>query len=278
MKSRNLFMVFLTGLILAAPLSATAQEAAPAPAPEAATAKPLGVALDGGLASAYLFRGLNVFGDKQSDPHGVFSPTVAWTHAGSGLSLTYWGAFQLNGENLGAKTDVGAGFEQDFILGWSRAFLDNKLNLKAALTAYVFPFADKELAGARVPLYLEPSVTPVYTTFADFSLQIAYFHAVQGGLSDYRYLYVRPYVSKSFKLSDKITQTVGAGYGYKLFNDRDKMTENVQDLAFDLETTIAVTPSIYVKPALRGGWTNLTGKSFGDEVVFLFSVNVGTSF
>jgi len=270
MKSRNFLMVCLTGLFMAAPLSAAAQEAPPA--------TPVGISLDGGLASAYLFRGLNVFGDKQKDQHGVFSPTVAWTHAGSGLSLTYWGAFQLNGDNLDAKTDVGAGLEQDFILGWSRAFLDGKLTLKAALTAYVFPFADEELAGANAPLYLEPSVTPVYTTFADLSLQVAYFHAVQDELSDYRYLYVRPYIAKSFKLSDKVTQTVGAGYGYKLFGDRDKMTENVQDLAIDLETTIAVTPSIYVKPALRGGWTNLTGKSFGDEVVVLFSVNVGTSF
>lgn len=270
MKSRNYLMVCLTGLLLAAPLSAFAEEAAPA--------APVGVSLDGGLASAYLFRGLNVFGDKQMDQHGVFSPTVAWTHAGSGLSLTYWGAFQLNGDNRGAKTDVGAGLEQDFILGYSRAFLDNKLNLKAALTAYVFPFADKTLAGASVPLYLEPSITPVYSSVADFSLQVAYFHAVQDELSDFRYLYVRPYVSKSFKLAHKITQTVGAGYGYKLFGDRDKMTENVQDLAIDLETNIAITPAIYVKPALRGGWTNLTGKSFGDEVVLLFSVNVGASF
>ncbi len=270
MKLSQSFTVLLTGLFLAFPLAASAQEAAPS--------KPLGVSVDAQFSSVYLFRGLNVFGDKQGDQHGVFSPTLSYAIADTGLTLGYWGAFQLNGDNRGAKTDVGAGLEQDFILGYSRSFLDNKLTLKAALTAYVFPFADEELAGAGVPLYLEPSVTPVYTSLADFSLQVAYFHAVQDGLSDYRYLYVRPYVSKSFKLSRKVTETVGAGYGYKVFGDRDKMTENVQDLALDLETTIAITPTFYVKPALRAGWTNLTGQSFGDELVVLVSVNVGISF
>ncbi|MBU1069280.1 hypothetical protein KJ975_06885 [Myxococcota bacterium] len=270
MKLLKFLTVYMAGLFLACPLAASAQEAAPS--------KPLGISVDAQFSSVYLFRGLNVFGDKQGDQHGVFSPTIAYAVADTGLTLTYWGAFQLNGDNRSAKTDVGAGLEQDFILGYSRSFLDNKLTLKAALTAYVFPFADEELAGAGVPLYLEPSVTPVYTSFADFSLQVAYFAAIQDDLSDYRYLYVRPYVSKSFKLSEKVTQTVGVGYGYKLFNDRDKMKDNVQDLAIDLETTIAITPTFYVKPAIRGGWTNLTGQSFGDELVLLVSVNVGTSF
>ena len=274
MQHRYLYtLVFFCALCLLQPGMLRAEgEADSSPAASA------GVTIDVGLASVYNFRGLNTFGIDQSDQYAVFSPSITWAIFDTGLSLGYWGAYQINGDNMKANVDGGAGHEQDIILGYGIDWLDGSLALGATLTAFLYPFADEDIAGTTCPTYIEPSVILSYASVLDFSLQVAYFAGIQDEIKDFRYLYVRPYISKTFQLTKKVSQTIGVGYGYKLFNDRNKMKDNVHDIAFDLATTIAITDSYYITPAIRGGWTNLANKSAAEEYFLLASINTGFSF
>ena len=276
MKHRDLYsLVFFCALCLMLPATVHAETE---PAETAAPSSPAGVSIDAGFASAYNFRGVNVFGATQSDQHLVFSPSISYSILDTGLSIGYWGAYQINGDNLEANVDAALGHEQDIIIGYSTSWLDDTLAFDAVLTVFLYPFADEDVAGVTCPAYIEPSVTLTYSTVLDFSLQVAYFAAIQEEIEDFRYLYIRPYISKSFQLTKRVTQTIGVGYGYKLFNDRDNMVDNVHDIAFDFETSVAITDSFYVAPAFRGGWTNLKKKSAGEEYFLLGSVNIGFSF
>lgn len=284
--SRLLSPAFVLAAVLLPSVLFAAEESAPAPlasvptpaaAPVEAT-KPIGLTIDVGLASIYAFRGVNVLADRQRDQHFVFSPSLTYAISDSGFSLGYWGAYQINGSNQAAKLRAGAGHEQDLILGYGHDWLDKTLVLSAALTGYLYPFATKKDGLTKCPSYLEPSVKLSYSTALDLSLQLAYFAALQKELKDYRYLYIRPYVSKSVKLNKYVSQLVGVGYGVKIFNDFDKVKNNVHDIAFDVETTVAVTDAFYLKPAIRGAWSNFKKVALGDEFLIYGSFNLGYSF
>lgn len=276
----GLVLAFLPASLLAAEESdaTPAPAAAPTAAPTAEAPKPVGLTIDAGIASIYNFRGANVFGNSQHDQHFAFSPSLSYAILDSGLSIGYWGAYQINGGNQAAKVRGGYGHEQDVLLGYAKDWLDKTLLLNAGLTAYLYPFATKKDALVKCPAYLEPSLKLTYSTVLDLSLQVAYFAALQDKIKDWRYLYVRPYVSKTVKLTKSVSQLVGVGYGVKIFTDMDKMKNNVHDIAFDFETTVAVTDAFYFKPALRGGWSNFKKTAIGDEFLVYGSFNLGYTF
>jgi len=238
----------------------------------------VGVTIDVGVASAYNFRGLNVFGIDQFDQHVVFSPSLSYAILDTGLTIGYWGAYQVNGKNLSANVANGVGHEQDIYLSYDIAWLEDTLALNATLTAFLYPFATKAGAGVRCPAYIEPSVKLSYATVLDLSLQVAYFAGLQDAVKDYRYLYIRPYISKSFAIGTRLTQTLGVGYGFKLYNDRDVMTDNVHDIAFDIALAITAAEGFTVTPAIRGGWTDKDGIPIGSEYFFLGSLNLNYAF
>ena len=79
----------------------------PVPAPEPSpTDPPTGGSGDGLLnldleaASAYVWRGINVFGEDQNSQAFSVFPSITATFGA--LSLGYWGAFQLSGDNKSA--------------------------------------------------------------------------------------------------------------------------------------------------------------------------------
>lgn len=263
----------LAAALLYAPPAAGADSAQDPPEPEL-----LGFTIELGLATAYLDRGLNIFGQTQRDANWILSPSLSYAILDSGLSLAYWGAYQLNGANRQKNIRAGTGHEQDFILAYETAWLADTLQFAASLNAILYPFALKREAGARCPVYLEPSLKLGYSTALDLSLQLLYSAGLQKAIKDWRYLYVRPYVSKSFALGEKVGLLLGLGYGYKLFNERRKMTENVHDVSLDLETKLQFSEHAYLTPTFRIGWTDLKNRSFAGELVLLSSLSAGFDF
>jgi hypothetical protein len=238
--------------------------------------EPLGLNLDLGAYSAYLFRGANVFQkDSNMDQAAFLAPSATYTLGSTGLSVGYWGAFQVLGEDISPKIDAGLGAEQDLILGYGRALTDT-LSLKATLIYYFFPLADEKAAGTSLPSYLEPGVACTWTGPVDLTLGVAYYHGVQDALKLYRYLYLNPKASKTLALSGTTSLELSLGLGYKLFNEGDKVTDNVWDGLALVGVPINMG-SYYVKPGLGLAWTDYEARDLADEVSFFAGVNLGTN-
>ncbi len=264
--------VALLEVLMAAPAAAESEPAEAASEPEAAG---FALSADIGFASAYVWRGWNVFQDSsQMDQNTMLAPSFTLSLPVEGLSVGYWGAYQLNGEARSALVDAGVGAEQDLILGYERP-LGDKLSGAFALTYYFYPLADEDIAGTSVPSYLEPSAGVTYAAGpADVGIAVAYFHGMQGELKGSRHLYLNPSVSRSVAINDTLGVDATLGFGYKHFNDSD-VEDNVYDVLLSVAIPYAATGAINVTPSLNAAWTNITNAGFGDEYVVWAGVNVG---
>jgi hypothetical protein len=238
----------------------------------------IGLNIDFEIASVYVLRGNNVFQEKsQSDQNGLFAPSITYTLGETGIYFTYWAGYQTTGHNMAELVDIGLGHEQDLIVGFDYELVSDVLTLNTAFIYYLYPFANKEKAGASLPSFLEPSLGISYSAGLDLSLQLAYLLAVQEALSDFRYLYFHPTIGKRFEFSPTFGMSLSLGIGYKLFHDPDKMKDNVWDIGFDLEVPIQVTKAFYLTPAVHFAWTNLEGVGPGEEYVVWFGISTGAN-
>ncbi|MFH1463591.1 MAG: TorF family putative porin [Pseudomonadota bacterium] len=233
---------------------------------------PIGLSLDLGVASAYVWRGLNVFADSgQRDPNLLLAPSVAWSIGESGVSLGYWGAYQLTGPNRAALVDAGLGAEQDLWVGYDRA-LSGKLAASFLLTGYLYPLADEAAAGTAFPTYLEPAAGLGWVGPVTASVSVGYFHGLQPTLAGSRNVYLHPALSWGHALGEEVGLTVDAGFGYKLFTQAEVTTNTLDvSLALGLPLTFG---AVHVNPALNLAWTNLGG-AFADGLVPWGGLNVG---
>lgn len=234
----------------------------------------IGLAADVGVASAYYFRGFNVFQqDKQMDQHFLLAPSLTYTLPGTNAQIGYWGAFQLNGDNASAKVDAGLGAEQDLFVTYSHALAEG-LTLSGTLTAYYYPLADEAVAGTNHPLYLEPQVGLTWSQMVDVSLKVAYMHGVQEALEVGRYTYLTPSVAKTLAVTESLSLAASGWLGYKLFTE-DGIEDNVWDAGVSVALPISLPHAIYVRPSLSLIWTNFKAKELADELGFCGAVNVG---
>ena len=248
-----------------------------------APAESIGLNLDLGVASAYNWRGVNAFGDRQSDQHAFLAPGISW-NAAPGLTLGYWGAYQVVGDNASAKVDGGVGAENDLFLAYGAEVAD-ATTVTLGLVAYVFPLADEAAAGVASPTYFEPSAAIAWAGPVDVGLKASYFAGVQDQLEAYRYLYLVPTVGKSFALSSRVGLGVSAALGYKaLAGDYEAASNgNVIDVALTVAAPIAVTERFYLKPGINAAWTDLDRApdggpaTFADEAFVFGSLNVGVN-
>lgn len=284
MRKRMLWTGLLMALVIPSmTVAARADEAAPGAvvaAPVEAAPEPpkkIGLNLDMEVATVYVFRGLNVFKDKkQTDLTGAFFPSLTYTVPGVGFHVGYWGAYQMAGSNKGALVASGSGNEQDVVVGVTRD-LGKGVTLDGSLTWYLFPFAKKSVAGATMPTYLEPSLTVTWAGPVDLELKVLYFAGVQDAVKDWRYLYLRPRIGKTFTFNKWVGLATSLAFGYKLFNDRKKMTDNVYDIRFDWSLPINITDQFYLSPAVHVAWSNFKGVDSGDEFVIYGGMNVGVN-
>jgi hypothetical protein len=236
----------------------------------------VGVNLDLGFATHYVFRGLNLFQEgAQLDPNMLLAPGVTWSVPDTGLSLGWWAAFQLNG-NVRDNIDAGAGLEHDLFAAYEFGLTDS-VALGLQMYAYLYPFADEDVTLTRgAPIWLEPGASITWSTAVDLGLTVTYMAGVQDALAEASYLYVSPSVGRSFELAEPLSLDLAASFGYKAWVRTDeKLLDNTFDVGVKAGLTWYATDIFYVAPAVGFAWTNLAGLSFADELIVYGMLNVG---
>jgi len=277
--TRHRIIASVVGLSLALTAGAASAQDATQPQEETAPAEDgaVGLNLDLGFATSYVFRGLNVFAkDEQLDPNMLLAPAATWSIFDTGLSVGYFGAYQISGDNISEKIDAGLGSEQDVILGYALG-LPHDLTLSFAATAYIYPWADEAEAGTECPLYLEPLAGIAWAGPIDLSLKVSYVIGVQEEIRDFSYLYLNPRLGKTFALGTRVQLALALGYGFKLWKPGNDGASNVHDVAIDISLPIAVAGPLYVTPSIHTGWTNLVALDFADELYVFGGLNVGVN-
>ncbi len=238
----------------------------------------IGLKLDANMASAYFFRGANVFqNEAQTDMNGLFAPSLSYTIPKTGLTLGYWAAYQTSGNNIDQLVDAGLGAEQDLFISYEYG-LTPSLSLSGIMTAYLYPFATKQAAGVQAPTFFEPGFGLSWEGPVDLALNISYMHAMQYLLMQTgRYAYINPVISKDWQLYKTLSLDATLSGGYKFFTD-DSVIDNRWDTALNLGGTFAPTRCSYVKMSVGLVWTNLQDKDFVHELAGLASLHLGFDF
>ncbi|MBW2456396.1 MAG: hypothetical protein JRI68_17885 [Deltaproteobacteria bacterium] len=250
----------------------------------------IGLNLDVGFATAYVFRGWNMFQKaSQMDPHMLFAPGAAWAIGESGVTIAYWSAYQITGSNSRANTDGALNVEQDLIVSYDLE-LGSDVGLSFALASYMYPAADPVVMGTAMPVYLDPMVALSYAAPVDLRLAVSYFAGVQDEpyIWGNSYLYLNPSVGKSWELDEHVGLDLALGYGLKVPNEGMEGRDNIHDVTLTAATPIHPGgPSAYVTPSIGLGWTNvedvtdeetsevIDDKGFGDGFVLWAAVNLG---
>jgi len=254
----------------------TAKEAAPV---AEAGGEGAGLGLEVGLevASAFLWRGLNVFqGEDRTDQHALAAPSLTWSVGDTGLSVGYWGAFQLNGDNRSDLIDAGVGAETDLILNYSHSITDD-LSVDGGVVYYMYAFADEKVAGVATPGYIEPNLVVSYATVVDLGLMVGWFRALQDELDGFNHIYINPTVGKSVPLGKGMELQLGLGFGYKMFQD-DEASDNVYDALATVGLGVELPAGLSLTPKVQAAWTNIGEADFGDELAFAGAVALNASF
>jgi hypothetical protein len=209
--------------------------------------------------SAYAFRGWNLFQDSsQADQNMLVSPYLTWDIMGSGLEVGYWSGYQVSGNNIRELIDSGLGAEQDLFVTYTWEMTD-WASLTPTLIFYLYPFADKDVAGTSMPGYVDPMLDLCLKWAVDFGMKVSYYTGLQKETSETNYLYLSPSVSRSFSLGKHVGLHALFSLGYKLWQDRS-ISENTWDVLFDLGLPIALNDRFTITPRFQAVWTNLDNK------------------
>jgi hypothetical protein len=227
-------------------------------------------------ASAYVWRGVNVFGVNQNSQ--VFSVLPSVTATFGELSLGYWGAFQLSGDNKSDLVDSGVGAQNNLVLKYS-GWLDENLAYAAMLTYWIYPFADAEVAGTDTPMYIEPGVGISYLTGADLGLYVGYYRGLQTVTEPASFLYINPSIGKTLPLSADIGLALGLSAGYKVYTNDPPTKDRAFDLGLNVSLAIA-HDDMYITPQLHAAYVTrdddaVPDADFGDSFIAWAGVHVG---
>ena len=254
--------------------------AAPAEAPAAAAPageKALGLTVELGFQTNYIFRGLNVFGDRQLDANCMFDPSLTYVIPGTTLTVGYWGGFQLNGSNLGAKLATTQGGEQDLWANYDVS-LPSDLVLSLGVTAYLYPMSKESTTGASFPVYVEPRVGLSWNGPVVLSVNAMYFLGLQATatIRDGSYFYVTPKVQKTFQFLPVVGLDLWLSYGFKYFLNGNAGLDNLHDVMFRAAVPIRPVGKLYLTPGVGAAWTDFRHRSAaeGFAVYGLFNVGV----
>lgn len=232
--------------------------------------------LDVEMASAYVWRGVNMFGEDQNTQVASVLPSV--TAVFGPFSVGYWGAYQLSGDNRGDNRERGVGAESDLVAKWS-APLTEDLTGSAMLTYRFYPFADGDVAGTDTPMYLEPGVGISYLTGADLGLYVGYYRGLQDATEANSFVYINPSVGKTFALDDNLGLALSLSGGYKAFTNDPVYEDRQFDLGLNASLSIPFADT-YITPQLHAAYVTrdddlVPDAGFEDSFLAWVGVHVG---
>ena len=209
------------------------------------------------LASAYVFRGYNVFqAEHQREQKWVERPLVVWTVRGTGLSVGYAAANQITGDNLGSNVSAGLGAEQD-LFGEYEFGRNARWGAAAELVLVAYPEADKRVTGTAVPFFVSASVEPRYRHRA--FLYLGYLRGFRHGPLDRDQVYLNPRVEKRFAFGDRVELALQLGAGLKILQlNAGQVKDNMFDVLAAATMYYALNDVLYVGAKIGWAWTNLT--------------------
>jgi hypothetical protein len=272
-----------TGPVEPTPAPADTGAAEVATKSEAAPSKLINVDVE--AASAYVWRGINLYGEDQNTQNFSVFPSLTATFGG--FSIGYFGAFQLTGDNKSEVVDQGTGAEQDLILKYSGS-LSDKLSYSAGLVYWLYPFADPDVANTDLPMFIEPGVGVTYATApVDLGFYVGYYRALQDVNEAASFVYINPSLAKSLPLSGDISLALGLSAGLKAYTNLASGQDG--DRVFDLTLNVGATlpfSDMYVTPQLHAAFATRMddldpiapgdqGPEFSDEFVAWAGVHVG---
>jgi hypothetical protein len=227
-------------------------------------------------ASAYVWRGINMFGVNQNTQALSVFPSLTLTSGA--LSLGYWGAFQLSGDNKSALVDSGVGGQNNFSLKYS-GWGEDGLAYSAMVTYWVYPFADEEVAGTATPMYIEPGAGISYLVGADLGLYVGYYRGLQAVTEGASFLYINPSIGKTFPLSDDLGIALSLSGGYKIFTNDPQTEDRALDLALNASVAIPFDDT-YITPQLHAAYATrddaaVPDAEFSDSFIAWAGVHVG---
>lgn len=220
-------------------------------------------ALTAGLmaGSAYVNRGLNVFGSRQSSLAAVLAPSLGL--GAEGWSVRWTGAFQATGDRRDDVVRSGDGHEQN-VFGLGSVPLAERTRLEVGLRATAYPFASAERAGATAPMYLEPAIGLAIEREVTVRLALAHSQWMQRALAPESYSYLSAGLSYAAALRDHTEIVLGAAAGAKRWVVGPQGRANTYDI--DLSWGVQEAGErLRIRPVGHLTWTNLPGLSAGGE-------------
>jgi hypothetical protein len=231
-------------------------------------------------ASSYVFRGLNLFRDRDQDEHeGVLLPHLSWSAPGGNFSLGYSAAYQLNGDNIQENVHAGVGRAQVLFVDYGfRLSPDWLFTPEAAVIAY--PWASPAQWFSEVSTELKTQI------FFDVALNVGYLFAVRPRPSATDQLYLSLRTSKSAQLSKDLSFDFGVSAGVKLLRPHESSKDNEFDVLVSEGFSYSLSDAAYIGISFACAWTNLgarhdldTGATvrpgFVDELVPFWSLVIG---
>jgi hypothetical protein len=226
-------------------------------------------------ASAYVWRGLNLFGESQNTQNLSVFPSL--TAIFGSFSVGYFGAFQLSGDNKVDNVDRGVGAQQTLIMKYSGSVTDD-IGYTAGLIYWIYPFAN-EAANTDLPMAVEPGAGLTYTTAVDVGLYVGYYRPLQDVNRAGSFVYISPSVGKALPITADIDLALGLSAGYKAYTNLPSGQD--PDKAFDLTLNAGATlpfSDMYVTPQVHAAFVTRrsdVNADFGDEFIAWAGVHVG---
>jgi hypothetical protein len=240
------------------------------------------------LASAYVFRGYNVFqAESQREQKWVQRPEIVWSAPGTGFSIGYAAANQVTGDNLVHNVAEGLGAEHDVFSAYEFG-RRSRLGLTAEVAVVAYPAAEKKLVGTDTPVFVSISAEPRYRHNLYFF--VGYLRGFRHGAFEGDQVYLNPRVEKRFAFGDSFGLELQLGVGMKILQtDLTVVRDNMFDVLASTTLYYALNDVFYVGAKVGWAWTNFsshvdpdTGQSiasrFADEYVPFWGLSVGAEF
>ena len=181
------------------------------------------------------------------------------------------GSFQLTGENRQETIASAESAEHGLTLGIDWSDMPGWASLSTAAAVIVFPFADAEVSGAKLPWVIEPTVVmglrPGEAALdLDLDLDLELTYSIPGHAPDETFLYVRPTLSRTVTLSPSMELAATTGVGYKVYHRNHTTRAQHWDVALDIEISTRIKEVLSLRPGVHLGWSDLAGTTFSSAL------------